>query len=89
MARRRCAAILAGTFCALVSGALAAGSFAERLRALEPTIGHYPAEIQDKSGERAVKAQYEALKKDIDAALSSSQGRAAAVSARLSSEHGA
>ena len=71
MARRRCAAILAGTFCALVSGALAAGSFAERLRALEPTIGHYPAEIQDKSGERAVKAQYEALKKDLDAALSS------------------
>ncbi|HTO78848.1 MAG TPA: hypothetical protein VMJ31_03635 [Methylocystis sp.] len=73
MARRRCAAILAGIF--FVSGAIvfdarAAGSFEERLRALEPTIGHYPAEIKDKNDARAVKAQYEALKKDLDAALS-------------------
>jgi tetratricopeptide (TPR) repeat protein len=73
MARRR-AAILASLFFAwgaLVSHGFAADSFEERLRALEPTIGHYPAEIKDKNGARAVKAQYEALKKDLDAALSS------------------
>ncbi len=74
MARRRCAAIVAGLF--FVSGALvldarAAGSFEERLQALEPTIGHYPAEIKDKNGARVLKAQYEALRKDLDAALSS------------------
>jgi tetratricopeptide (TPR) repeat protein len=74
MAKRRRAAILASLFFvwgALVSEAFGAGSFEERLRALEPTIGHYPAEIKDKNGARAVKAQYEALKKDLDAALAS------------------
>jgi len=73
MARRR-AAILAGLFFlwgALAAHAFAAGSLEERLRALEPTIGHYPAEIKDKNGARSLKAQYEALKKDLDAALSS------------------
>jgi len=74
MARRRPAAMVAALF--LVSGAsafdaLAAGSFEARLRALEPTIGRYPAEIKDENGARAVKAQYQALKKDLDAALSS------------------
>ncbi len=67
MARRRCAAVLAGLFFA--SGALAAGSVEERLRALEPSIGHYPADIKDESGKRDVKARYEALKKDLDTAL--------------------
>lgn len=74
MSKRRWAGILAGLY--LVSGALgvdalAAGSFEERLHALEPTIGHYPAEMKHKAGARAVKAQYEALKKDLDAALAS------------------
>ena len=72
MARRRRAAMLAAL--SLVSGALAcdtlaAGSFEERLRALQPTIGHYPAEIKDEKGAAAVKAEYEALKKELDAAL--------------------
>lgn len=74
MAKRRSAAILAGLIFALgafVFNARAAGSFEERLHALEPTIGRYPAEIKDKKGARLLKAQYEALKKDLDAALSS------------------
>jgi len=74
MARLRCAAIVVAPFFlsgALVLDAFAAGSLEERLRALEPMIGHYPAEIKDRNGARLIKAQYEALKKDLDAALSS------------------
>ncbi|MFY9655028.1 MAG: hypothetical protein WAK01_00360 [Methylocystis sp.] len=74
MSKRRCTAILAGLFFASVglgSGALAAASFEERLRSLELSIGHYPADIKGETGARAVKAQYEALKNDLDAELRS------------------
>lgn len=50
-----------------------AEDFGERLRALEPVIGHYPAEISD-SNAAEVKARYEALKTDLDQGLAQNPG---------------
>ncbi|PPQ38433.1 hypothetical protein SAMN06265338_108140 [Rhodoblastus acidophilus] len=59
-----------------VAGGLAQAdpSFEPRLQALEPAIGHYPADIRDKADAAAVKARYEALKRDLDKALAAHPG---------------
>ena len=51
-----------------ISQGLAAESFEARIKALEPAIGHYPADFKVMSKE-AVQGQYETLKRDLDAAL--------------------
>jgi tetratricopeptide (TPR) repeat protein len=64
MKRRLWTAACAGLF---LIAAARADNFMERLRALEPAIGHYPADIKDNAAD--VKARYEALKGDLDKAL--------------------
>jgi tetratricopeptide (TPR) repeat protein len=49
-------------------------SFEARIKALEPAIGHYPADIKDKAEAAQVKARYEALKRDLDKALKTHPG---------------
>lgn len=60
----------------LASGGLACAgpSFEDQIRALKPAIGHYPADFKDKQDEAAVKARYEALKRDLDKALKTHRG---------------
>ena len=70
MKRRLLAAFSAGLFLAV---AARAEDFGERLRALEPTMGHYPADI-DKNNAADVKARYEALKADLDKGLAQNPG---------------
>jgi hypothetical protein len=71
MMRRLWAAVSAGLI--LVTG-VRAEDFMERLRALEPMIGHYPADIKGDKDAAEVKARYEALKGDLDKALAQESG---------------
>jgi len=55
----------------ILAAGVRAEDFGERLRALEPAIGHYPADIKDPA---EVKARYDALKADLDTALAQNPG---------------
>lgn len=69
------ARVLSAAIVLVASGlARADSSFEPRLQALEPAIGHYPADIKDKADAAALKTRYEALKRDLDKALAAHPG---------------
>jgi tetratricopeptide (TPR) repeat protein len=73
MARLHTLGVFAGFLLAsglLASQGVRAASLEDRIHALEPVIGHYPANIKDVRQARDVKVQYEALKRELDAAIS-------------------
>jgi hypothetical protein len=53
----------------MAANGAAAQGFEDRIHALEPIIGHYPAAIKDAQAARDLKIQYEALKRDLDTAV--------------------
>jgi tetratricopeptide (TPR) repeat protein len=52
----------------LASSAFAANDFAARIEALEPAIGRFPPDFK-KTSKAAIQAQYEKLKRELDAAV--------------------
>jgi hypothetical protein len=71
MARRLWTTMIAGAMCVSAANA---DSFMDRLRALEPVIGHYPVEFKGGKDRAAVKSRYETLKRDLDKALAARPG---------------
>lgn len=71
MARLQPFMIFAGFILAsgLSANGASAASLEARIQALEPAIGQYPADIKNAKAKREVKARYEALKRDLDAAV--------------------
>jgi tetratricopeptide (TPR) repeat protein len=77
MARRHLATFFAGllfTFGVIESNGACADPLEEGIHALEPVIGHYPADLKDKPQVYEVIARYGALKRDFDKAISAHPG---------------
>jgi tetratricopeptide (TPR) repeat protein len=73
MARRHLATFFAGllfTSGVIMANCACADPLEDRIHALEPVIGQYPADLQDKKQVYEVIAQYGALKRDFDKAVS-------------------